>query len=66
MKLFVFYFLLTLLYITGAGYLFHELRTSSKEQRRALQTVPLLLGATAFYVTVLHKTHQLIQYFVGA
>ena len=63
MKLFGFYCLLTLLYIIAMKNLFHELHTSTTTQRRELQTNPMLLATTVFYVTVICKTHQLAQYF---
>ena len=61
MKLVGFYLLMTLLYAIGMGYLFHELRTSTAEQRLELQTVPLLLASTVFYMAVLCKTYRLAQ-----
>ena len=59
MKLTIFYITATLIYLAGAGFLVKEFRRTTSQERHELQTIPLFLAATFFYLTVILKTHQL-------
>ena len=52
---------LTMAYASGMAVLIRELRTSTAEERRENQTVPLLIAATVLYAVVEIKTYQLMQ-----
>ena len=53
--------ILTTVYLSGIVVLARELRASTKEEQRELQSVPLLFAATILYVVVISKTYQLAQ-----
>ena len=53
--------ILTTVYLSGIAVLARELRASTKEEQRELQSVPLLFAATILYVVVISKTYQLAQ-----
>jgi len=57
----VFNIMMTLLYLSGIVVLARELRASTTEDRRNLQSVPLIIAATILYVVVIGKTYQLAQ-----
>ena len=59
MKLTIFYITATLIYLAGAGFLIREFRRTTPQERHELQTIPLFLAATSFYLTIILKTHQL-------
>ena len=52
---------LALAYAGGMAVLVRELRTSTVEERRENQTVPLLIATTVLYAVVEIKTYQLMQ-----
>ena len=51
----------TMIYLSGIAVLARELRTSTAEERRENQTVPLLIAATVLYAVVEIKTYLLMQ-----
>ena len=53
--------ILTTVYLSGIVVLARELRASTKEEQRELQSVPLIIAATILYVVVIWKTHGLRQ-----
>ena len=57
----VFNIMISFAYLTGIVVLARELRASTKEEQRELQSVPLLFAATILYVVVISKTYQLAQ-----
>ena len=48
-------------YLAGILVLVRELRTSTAEERKEKQSVPLLLASTVAYVVIIAKTYQLAQ-----
>ena len=61
MRFFEFVVILTIVYATGIVVLACELRASTREEQRELQSVPLIIAATILYVMVVWKTYQLTQ-----
>ena len=61
MRFFEFAVIMTIVYASGIVVLARELRASTKEDQRELQTVPLIIAATILYVVVIWKTHWLKQ-----
>ena len=57
MRLISFDLIVGLIYGCCAAQLVREFRSTPKESRRALQTVPLLAGMTAFCLVLIWKTH---------
>lgn len=57
----VFNIMMTLLYLSGIVMLARELRASTKEEQRELQSVPLIIAATILYVVMIWKTNWLRQ-----
>ena len=53
--------ILTVVYLSGIVVLARELRASTKEEQRELQSVPLIIAATILYVVVIWKTSWLRQ-----
>ncbi len=53
--------ILTVVYLSGIVVLARELRASTKEEQRELQSVPLIISATILFVVVIWKTHWLKQ-----
>lgn len=48
-------------YLAGILVLVRELRTSTAEERKEKQSVPLLLASTVAYAVIIAKTYQLAQ-----
>ena len=61
MRFFEFVVILTIVYASGIVVLAREMRASTKEEQRELQSIPLLFAATILYVVVICKTYQLAQ-----
>ena len=61
MRFFEFALILTVVYVSGIVVLARELRASTREEQRELQSVPLIIAATVLYVVVIWKTHCLRQ-----
>ena len=61
MSFFEFAVILTAVYASGIVVLDRELRASTKEEQRDLQSVPLIIAATILYVVVIWKTNWLRQ-----
>lgn len=56
MKLVIFILIVTLVYALRMRYLLAERKVYSKEELKVLQSTPLLLATTFFYVVVVAKT----------
>lgn len=63
MKFLVFCAVLTAVYVPGIVMLAREMRASTTEERRELQSVQLIVAATCFYAALIGKTYQLIRLF---
>ena len=61
MRFFELVVILTAVYVSGIVVLARELRASTREEQRELQSVPLIIAATILYVMVIWKTHWLSQ-----
>lgn len=61
MRFFEFVMILTIVYASGIVMLARELRASTKEEQRELQSVPLIIAATILYTVVVWKTNWLRQ-----
>lgn len=61
MRFFELAVILTVVYASGIVVLARELRASTKEEQRELQSVPLIIAATILYTVVIWKTHWLRQ-----
>lgn len=60
MKLVLFIFVVTTIYAFAMTHLVREFRlASSKEERRKLQSIPLIVSSTVFYLVVVIKTTQM-------
>lgn len=59
----LFFVVTTVLYLAGIGCLLWEYRAAPCEDRSALQTGPLLMGATVLYLVLILKTQQLAAFF---
>ena len=61
MNFFEFAVILTVVYASSIVVLARELRASTREEQRELQSVPLIIAATILYVVVIWKTSRLRQ-----
>jgi len=60
MKLVLFIVIATIIYTFAMFRLVREMRlASSREERRELQSVPLIVSSTVFYLAVVIKTSQM-------
>ena len=59
MRFFEFAVIMTIVYASGIVVLARELRASTREEQRELQSVPLIIAATVLYGVVIWKTHCL-------
>ena len=61
MRFFEFAVILTVVYASAIVVRARELRASTREEQRELQSVPLIIAATILYVVVMWKTNWLRQ-----